>query len=832
MKTRISTLFTLLFFATPFATFSQNAIHGTVKDPSGKPLNGVKIQLDRSYAVTSSSGDGNFVLSDLKNATYTFSASFFGYETQQISVLVDRQRVEQTIILLPSALTLEEMQVSAIRANEKTPTTYTNLNTKQIENTNFGQDIPYLLESTPSTVVTSDAGAGVGYTGIRIRGVDPTRTNVTVNGIPLNDSESHGVFWVNMPDFASSTDNIQVQRGVGTSSNGAAAFGSSINIKTDNIEKEAYAELDNAVGSFATMRNTLKIGTGLLNNKFVVDARLSRIVSDGYIDRASSNLQSYYLSGAWIGKKSVLKAIAFSGKERTFQAWNGIPEAKLNGDNDALTDHFYANYFPGGAYQTAQDSVNLFNSDPRTYNYYTYRNEVDNYQQDHYQLHFSHTLNEKLSLNVAGHYTKGRGYYEQYKLNQAFSNYGFTPVIIADDTISNTDLIRRRWLDNDFYGSVFSLNYAHSKKWKMVFGGGINEYRGEHFGEVIWSRFAAQTEMGHRYYENDAVKREWNAFAKANYQIGKLSAFADLQIRQLNYSYAGVDESFNDLVPIEENVQFTFFNPKAGVMYDFNNKNNLYASFSVANREPVRSDFIQSSAFSRPKHETLHNLEIGYRYRSRKLFVNANYYWMQYKNQLILTGQLNDVGAYNRTNVADSYRMGVEVEGGYMLTKKWSITGNFTLSANKIKAFDEFVDNYDNYDENGNMVQDVIPHQNTDIAFSPAAIAALGISYTPTKQLEINLLSKYVGRQFLDNTSNSAKQLDAYYITNLTVNYMLPKWKGKEVKFGVLVNNIFNHLYENNGYTFSYIAGGERITENYYYPQAGRNFLARITLKL
>ncbi|MEY3200324.1 MAG: hypothetical protein RJA13_2282 [Bacteroidota bacterium] len=421
MKTRISHIFTLFALATSFSAFSQHSIQGSIKDPSGTALKGVKVQLENTYSGTFTDSDGKYTLSDLKQATYVLKVNVVGYETQTASVAISSLVTEQNFVLLPSALMIEEMQVYAVRANEKTPTTYTNLSTKQIEAANFGQDLPYLLESTPSTVVTSDAGGGVGYTGIRIRGVDPTRTNVTVNGIPLNDSESHGVFWVNMPDFASSTDNIQVQRGVGTSSNGAAAFGSSINIKTDNIEKLAYAELDNSVGSFSTFRNTVKVGTGLLNKKFVVDARLSQIQSDGYIDRAASNLKSYYLSGAWVGKKSLLKATVFSGKEATYQAWYGIPEAKLKGTSEDLLNHFYANYYPGGTYQTAEDSSNLFNSKPRTYNYYSYKNEEDNYKQDHYQLHFTHTFNQKLSLNLAGHYTKGRGYYEQYKKDQNFS---------------------------------------------------------------------------------------------------------------------------------------------------------------------------------------------------------------------------------------------------------------------------------------------------------------------------------------------------------------------------------------------------------------------------
>ena len=486
----------------------------------------------------------------------------------------------------------------------------------------------------------------------------------------------------------------------------------------------------------------------------------------------------------------------------------------------------------GGTYQTANDSTNLFGSNPRTYNYYTYDNEVDNYQQDHYQLHFTHSFSTKISINVAGHYTRGRGYYEQYKKDQDFSTYGLDTLFTGGDTITTTDLIRRRWLDNNFYGSVFSLNYNNLKNFKLIVGGGVNQYDGGHYGEIIWARNASQSEIGQRYYDNNAVKVEASGYIKANYQLKKMNLFADLQVRHLNYSYTGVEESFSNLIPIQESLQFTFFNPKAGLMYDFNDKNNVYASFSIANREPVRSDFIQSSKESRPKSEQLQNTEVGYRFHSRKFFVNANYYMMNYINQLILTGEINDVGAYNRTNVAESYRMGVELEAGYMLFKNLSITGNLTLSANKIKQFNEFVDNYDNYDANGNMVQDVIAHTNTDIAFSPSVISSFGINYAPIKNLEINLLSKYVGKQYLDNTSNETRKLDAYFTSNLTVNYTIKTWGFKEIQIGVLCNNLFNALYENNGYTFGYITGGKRITENYYYPQAGRNFLVRLTLKI
>jgi iron complex outermembrane receptor protein len=835
MKTRIHVLLVLFALTTSFSALSQLTISGTVKDEEGNPLQGIRIDISNTYSFATTGSDGKYTVIGLGNGNYVINAKGVGFASQSYEILLFDKNLNLDLVMKSSVIMIEEVQVSAVRASEKTPTTYTNLNEAQIQKGNYGQDLPYLLESTPSTVVTSDAGAGVGYTGVRIRGVDPTRTNVTVNGIPLNDSESHGVFWVNMPDFVSSTDNIQVQRGVGTSSNGAAAFGSSINIKTDNIEQKAYAEIDNAYGSFNTWRNTVKAGTGVIDGKFALDARLSRISSDGFIDRADSDLKSFYLSGAYLGKRSILKANVFSGKEVTYQAWYGIPEAKLQQDDetpDSLLSHFYNNYYPGGLYETASDSANLFGSGPRTYNYYTYKNEVDNYQQDHYQLHFTHRFDQKLTLNLAGHYTMGRGFYEQFRRDQDFATYGLDTVFTNGDTITTTDLIRRRWLDNHFYGAIFSLTYSNLKNLKVIFGGGVNQYEGQHFGEIIWARFASQSEIGQHYYHNDAEKIEANGYVKANYQLGKLNFYGDLQVRYLNYSYLGLDQSFGNLIPLQQEVQFTFFNPKAGLMYDVNDKNNLYASFAMANREPVRDDFIQSTSGSRPKPEQLQNVEVGYRHHNRKFYVNTNYYLMNYKDQLILTGEINDVGAYNRTNVTKSFRTGIEMEGGYMIMKQLSVSGNLTLSMNKIVAFKEYVDNYDNYDSEGNMIQDIIEHSNTDIAFSPNAIATLGLNYQPLKGLEIGLLSKYVGQQYLDNTSNISRKLDAYYITNLNVNYTFSKFGFKEISLGLLVNNLFDHEYENNGYTWGYIYGGQRITENYYYPQAGRNLLVRLTFKI
>jgi len=816
MKTRIMSMICGLMATVPLATNAQNTVKGVVINGQ-EPIYSAKIQLENTYLGTYSNANGEFKLEGVSNGDYHLIVSAEGFEDYFLDLNVQGDLVLK-VEMMQAPQMIEAMMVQVIKADAKTPTTYSNLDSKTITQNNFGQDLPFLLATTPSTVVTSDAGAGVGYTGIRIRGVDPTRTNVTINGIPLNDSESHGVYWVNMPDFASSTDNIQVQRGVGTSSNGAAAFGASINLKTDDVQKEQYATLDNSIGSFNTFKTSVKAGTGLINSKFTVDTRLSKIISQGYIDRSSSDLKSFYLSGAWLGQKSSLRANIFSGKEKTYQAWYGTPESVINGDRAEIEAYADRNYIFG------EERESLLN-DGRTYNYYTYENEVDNYQQDHYQLHFNHKFNPRLKLNVSGHYTRGRGYYEQFRAGDDITDYGFAPVVLTNDTVTTSDLIRRRWLDNHFYGGIFSLNFTKNNL-NLIYGGGANQYIGDHFGEVIWAQFASNSSIRQRYYDNTGEKLEFHNYLKGTFSIDKLTFYGDVQFRYIEYKFLGIDEVNGVIQGAELTAQYNFVNPKFGLMFDFNNKNNAYASVAMANREPVRSDFRESTPKNRPASEQLINVEAGHRFKGRKLFTNTNVYLMSYKDQLVLTGQINDVGGYTRTNVDQSYRAGLELEAGYNILSNLSITGNIALSQNKIKAFNEFVDNYD---IGG---QDTIAHTNTDLAFSPNIISSLALNYEPVKGLNLTFTSKYVGDQFLDNTSTETRKLDAYFVSHVQLSYTITDVLFKEMTFGVKVNNLFNELYENNGYTWGYIYGGERTVENFYYPQAGRNFLARLTINL
>ncbi|MBE7441737.1 MAG: TonB-dependent receptor [Flavobacteriales bacterium] len=806
--------------ATIFATancIAQYSVYGTVQDSLSNPIVGATVRILNTYKGVSSDNNGNFRLNNLSAGNYQLEVSFVGYQSHQINVENLAENREYNVVLKESRQTLDELIVSATRVKENSPIAHNNISYQDIEKNNLGQDIPFLLQNEVSVVSTSDAGAGVGYTGFRIRGSDATRINVTVNGIPINDAESQGTFWVNMPDFASSTENIQIQRGVGSSTNGAGAFGGTVNLQTTTLKEKAYGEIASSYGSFNTQKYTAKFGTGLINNHWAFDARASYITSDGYIDRATSDLRSYYLSGGYYGKNTSLKLVYFAGKEITYQSWWGTPESRITGNKEDMETH---------AANNGLDSVQTFNllNSGRTYNYYQYKNEVDNYGQDHAQLLFTHQFSSKLSANAALHYTYGRGYYEQFRKDDNFASYGLNDLIVGNDTILSTDLIRRRWLDNHFYGATYNLSY-NSSKLSLILGGGYNNYDGRHFGELIWMRFANNTGLGYRWYDNDANKRDLNTFLKADYLITeKITLFADLQVRTVDYSTKGKD---NDLRILSVDTNFVFFNPKGGLSYQMNEKTRFYASLSVGNREPVRGDFIDNPANKQPKHETMLDYEAGVDVKLKKALFQANFYYMDYKNQLILTGELNDVGSSIRTNVDKSYRAGVEFSANFLISKKVTLGFNTTLSQNKIDQFTEVIYDYTDWNE---VVVVENKYKNTDIAFSPNIIAAGNIVYMPAKGLSLMLQTKYVGKQFLDNTSNAKRVIDAYKTVDGRLSYSIYPKKMREISFNLLVNNMLNSLYSSNGYTYSYIYE-KLITENFYYPQAGTNFLLGLTFK-
>ncbi|MEP1096223.1 MAG: TonB-dependent receptor [Cyclobacteriaceae bacterium] len=709
---------------------------------------------------------------------------------------------------------LDDVIVYATRANENTPTTYSEISAKELNSRNLGQDLPILLNFSPSLVTTSDAGAGIGYTGMRIRGSDATRINVTVNGVPINDSESHGVFWVNMPDFSSSVSNIQIQRGVGTSSNGAAAFGATVNLQSTNVSIDPFFETSNTVGSFNTWKTNVVYNTGLMNDVFNFEARLSKITSDGFIDRSAADLKSYYLSGGRYGEKTMFKAVLFGGQEITQQAWYGTPEARITGGSAELQELIDFS----GEYGTPELEANLRNSG-RSFNYYTYDNEVDNYRQDHYQLHLAHTLADNWDLTGAVHYTRGRGFFEQFRENDDLADYGLADVVVGTETISASDIVRRRWLDNHFYGVTYALNYG-SEDLDLTLGGAWNKYDGDHFGEIIWAQFAGNVDIRDRYYDGNGVKKDFNTFLKVNYQVGdRFNLFGDAQVRTINYETAGLD---SDRSAYDIDTDFTFFNPKVGLTYAVNNTTNAYASFAIGNREPVRSDFIDASAGTEPEHETLQNLEVGVRSRGSKFSYEANYYYMNYENQLVVTGEVNDVGAPIRTNVPKSFRMGVELSGIYKLSENLTWSANLTLSKNKIDRFSEIVSA--SFGE--------IEHTDSDISFSPNVISGSDLSYSPTEGLTFQLLTKYVGKQFLDNTSNDDRAIESYLTNDIRLSYDFSVKGVQNIGLSLLVNNVHDEEYSSNGYTWGYYYGADILyQQNNYYPQAGRNFLLGLNVR-
>lgn len=798
---------------------AQFSISGLVSEKNNQGLSGASIRLKGKAIGATTDKQGKYQLNNLKAGDYTILVSFVGYQTIEKNLTLD---ADQTLNfnLVPSAFLADEVIVRATRANEKSATTYKNLSKAEIQENNFGQDLPFLLNNTPGVVVTSDAGAGVGYTGIRIRGSDASRINVTVNGIPYNDSESQGIFWVNMPDFASSVENIQIQRGVGTSTNGAGAFGGSLNIQTSAPSENAYAELNNSYGSFNTLKNTVKVGTGLIDNKWSFDGRLSRIKSDGFIDRASSDLKSYFLSGAYYGKNELLRINVFSGTEKTYQAWNGIPEARLKGDVQGMLD------FAEKEELKQQEIDHLLNSGNRTYNPFTYKDQTDNYTQNHYQALYAKQFSDKFSFNGALHYTDGKGYFEEFKLAKKFKDYNLPDVIVDGVLQKRTDLVRRRWLDNNFYGLTYAFNYTPQSNLNFTLGGAYNEYRGKHFGQIIWSQYPTTNNTDH-YYDGKGNKDDFNTYFKVNYSpVDQLSLFADLQYRRVSYDITGTDKNIRTL---DYHNNYNFFNPKVGATYFLNTLSNLYASFSVANKEPNRDDFTNLKlGVPAPKAERLHNVEAGYRFKDNKLNAGVNVYGMFYKDQMIFTGEINEYSDAYRQNVDKSYRIGVELDASYVLTSKFALNANAAFSRNKIK---NYVDYITQYEDDGSTTILTHTYADPDISFSPAAVVSGELVYKPFKGFAAAWQSKYISKQYMDNTQNENRKLNAYWVNNARLGYDFQLKGIKNINVGLLVNNILDKKYESNGYTYSSAYNGNITTQNFYFAQAGTNVLLSLNLK-
>ncbi len=788
----------------PFAALSQFTISGTISDAqSGESLAGAHIILENSYKSAVSSPGGQFKISGLNAGEYTLKISYVGFE-QYEELLTVSSDLFLDIRMSPSAIMGAEVIVSAVRASENSPVTYSTISRKDIDKVNLGQDMPYLLQLTPSVVTSSDAGTGIGYSSMRIRGTDLNRINVTINGIPLNDAESHGVWWVDLPDFASSTESIQIQRGVGTSTNGAAAFGASINIRTDDPEPEPYGEVSLAGGSFLTGKATLRAGTGLIRNRWSFDGRYSRIYSNGYIDRAFADMSSFAFSAGYFGKKNIVRLLILNGNERTYQAWDGVPGYMLD------TNRRYNGL---GAYYDENGELKY------------YDDQTDNYRQTHYHLNWVQNAGRFWDLTYAIHFTRGLGYYEEYKTDQDFADYGLPSVVAGGDTLSSTDLIRRRFLDNRFYGLTFGINYNDQDKVKLTIGGAMNYYDGGHYGEIIWAQYAQQFDKDYRWYENQGDKTEAGLFVKADIlATPQLNVYGDLQIRQIDYTIEGID---NDLRDISQEHQYTFFNPKVGGFYDYNEQNQFYLSFGMANREPNRSTLTDASPERvSPKAETLFNTEAGYRFSSNKVSVAANLYYMYYHDQLVLTGRINDVGDPVMENVDRSYRAGLELSLGAHLMKNLNWNLNATFSRNQILDFTEYVDNWDEWPQ---QIENELG--NTAIAFSPSFIAGSNLSYRPVKGLEVSLLSKFVGKQYIDNTESEDRKLDPYFVNDILISYVwIPKFI-RQIGFSLKINNLTNAKYETNAWVYRYYTEGSYGKYDGYFPQAGINFMIGVDVK-
>ena len=782
-------------------------IKGKVIDEHHIPLAGVLIS-GFSIRPIITNEQGEFILKEEISDTSLLSIRYLGHQTLEFSLSALRN-MNFIVQMKPIAFELQGVELMGNWVTKYTPFTYSTITRKELTAQNMGQDLPWLMRFTTGVVSSSDAGTGIGYTGIRIRGSDPTRINVTLNGVPINDSESQAVFWVNMPDLASSVEQIQIQRGVGTSTNGAGAFGATVNLQTQRLRNEPYAEIAANAGSFNTLRTMISVGTGKLGKYWTIDGRYSSITSDGYIDRASANLKSWYGSLTFQKNKALFRLSVINGTENTYQAWYGTPQSRIENDMEAMKAYAIRNGL------TESQTNNLLTSG-RTYNFYEYENEVDQYTQTHYHLTYAQELSGKWRSNATLHYTRGFGYFEQFRQDDNISQYGFDPVVIGNETITRWDVVRRRWLDNHFAGVLAQIRYE-GDQFDFHAGGGWNRYLGDHYGRIIWSSLAQNIQPDQPYYSGDGQKTDMNLFLKGTWALrSKLYAFGELQFRQVDYNTAGMD---NNLIPYDVDVTFNFFNPKAGLHWKINNDWHTYASVGIGNREPVRRDFVDAPAGSTPRPETMVNLESGFRYNRNGKEFSANYYLMRYTDQLVPTGALNDVGASLLTNVSRSHRMGLEFSARWPVTSKITTMGSLALNNTSIADFQEIL-----YDYTDGFEEIKINHRNVAIAFSPEVVYNHQVRWEPISGFSLSWMMQYVSRQYLDNTQNKDRSINGWDIHDALIQWQLPYKEWGNLSFQFQINNVLNKLYSNNGYTYSYIAG-DTVTENFYYPQAGRHYM-------
>lgn len=816
MKRGLSIICLICIGLTVIAQNNLCTIKGNVKDEKGRALEMANVVIKQLQKGSTTNAKGLFSIKNIKKGKYTLVVNYMGYETFSKDINLVKSTYTINIQLKKKRILTEDVIVRATRASYKTPVAFTNLGKENLEKVDIGKDIPYLLEQTPSVVATSEAGIGIGNTSIRVRGTDASRINITINGVPLNDSESHSVYWVNMPQFSNSVNNVQIQRGVGSSTNGAAAFGATINFQTTGISNAPYANVGFAAGSYNTFIRSINLGTGKYKNGLSFDARYSDLKSDGYINNSFSDHKSAYFSATYQGENTLIKGNIILGEQHTGISWWGTPKDMLKTNRK---------YNPAGVH---------FDEDG-TEHYY--KDQTDNYWQNHYQLMISHAINDMLNLNFAFHTTTGKGHYEQYKDKEnpfanesmTFTYYGLNPVNIGGVIKENSDFIRQKHLDNIFYGITSSLIYTKGNS-NLIIGGGINKYEGDHFGKVLWSEFNdGSIPKDFEWYRNYAEKTDGNIFVKLNQQVtDKLNIYADLQYRHIKYMMEGPDD---DLVLLDQKHYYNFLNPKFGIFYDININSHFYASFAVANREPARADIKDASKKGGkdfPTEETLYDYEFGYKYRTEKLNIGVNLYYMDYKDQLVLTGEKNSVGYSIMTNVDDSYRAGIELSAAYKFCEKLLWSANTTLSRNRIKDYSEYVNFYDkdwNY-----LERKSVNYGSTHISYSPSVIVSSLIEFKPFSNTSINLNSKYVGKQYFDNTESDERSIDAYFINNIAFEYSFKIPKTKDIKLQLLVNNIFDIEYENNAYGGYDYVGGSASSWSYYFPQAGTNYMLKASI--
>jgi iron complex outermembrane recepter protein len=795
--------------ATTLAALSQKTIvSGTVKDSQGDPLVGANVVVNHTLLGVITNGDGRFELELAETHSYEIRVSYMGFDPYVFKVSPPFKGSYE-IVLKTSMFMADEVVVRATRAGNKTPMAYKNLEAEEIATQSMGQDIGYLLSLTPSVVQSSESGTGIGYTNFRIRGTDPSRINITVDGIPLNDAESQQVFWVNMPAFSSSLSSIQVQRGVGTSTNGAAAFGATVNMQTTAPSKEAYAEINSTFGSYNTWINTIKAGTGLIKERVSFDFRYSNLKSDGYVDYAFSDNQSMQFTASYFTKHGRVKANVILGEQHSGISWWGVDEITLDTNRT---------YNPAGQYVSPSGEHRY------------YENQTDNYWQNHYHLVYSTYLSEKLLLNAALFYVDGKGFYEQFKQDELLEDYYLPPVIVDNDTITHSDLIRQKWLDNDFYGGVYSLIYSMDRM-KIIGGGGVNRYTGNHFGKILWMRMAGDTEKGHEWYRNNSLKWDGNLYLKSNYQVTtRLNLFTDLQYRYVKYHLEGIDDD-GFMRQLEQVHTFNFFNPKLGAQFEISDTQYAYSSFSIGNREPARQNFKDATGDSgaTPSAERLRDLELGYVFSSHALAAAINLYYMSYTNQLVPTGELSQDGYPIMSNVEKSYRAGIELSMGIQLVTFLEWKTSLTLSRNKIRNFVESYLDYNSSTWEGTAGTRVLG--DVDIAYSPPVIASSDLTFHLAKSMHLHLISQYVSEQYFVNTMNENMKLDSWFVNHLRFDYSFAVKKLGVIGMQFQVNNLFNTLYENNAYGGTWWEDGEEYYWSAYFPQATINYLAKLSLR-